>query len=277
MYLELDIYYDPDHIGSEFDSVASKRFRLFSKEICLYDLLMGFWERSANEAMTQFIAGSGKQGDILELGTGTGHLLSLLAENFSQSKIASVDYSEKMIEVATQYLLQNNPQTHIISGCQHHESSTCIDPHVKFIHCNCFDLPNGKQKYDLIVSSFLFDIQTPPKLNKLLAECACLIKNEGSIFIAVLDDAICHSYMKWFSRNYFLLTNRIYKFCYRSELLRRISQQFFSGYYTHCRPVNIEQYIENIPDIKISRRTVSSIKILGIPFLPVKIVEVVKV
>lgn len=274
--MELDLYYDPDRIYSEFDSVASPCLHLFLWEICLYDLLMGFWERSANVAMTRFIALHDKQEEILELGTGTGHLLSLLVKKFPQSKITGVDYSKKMIEMATKYLSQSNPQTNIISAIQHYEENISIEPHVRFIHCNCFDLPKEKQKYDLIVSSFLFDIQTPHCLNKLLDECASLIRTDGSIFIAVLDNSVRHPCRQRLSRSYFSLTNRIYEFCYRSKILRRISQQVFFGYYTHCRPVDIEHYVKNIPGLKISRQTASSIRILGIPFLPVKIVEIVK-
>jgi len=250
------LYYDVDELAGEFDRVATARLGIGRCNVSLYDLLMGWWERSANRKTIEAMIAAGHQGKILELGVGTGHLLSLMAMKFPQSKIIGVDYSRGMIEAARQRLKE------------------CGVKNCDIIHKNCYNLPDDLREQDIIVSSFLFDLQPADRLRSLLEECAARLKPEGALFITVLtqDYSGLSRLQKW----YFGMGAAIYKYCYGSRWLQAISRFCFAGYYTHCRPLDIKSYIGGTTGVKVVRSETSSIRILGIPFLPVEIIHAEK-
>jgi len=71
---------------------------------------------------------------ILDIGTGSGCIPISLAKNITNSKVSSIDISQKAIEVA-----QKNAKTHQV--------------HVNFIHQNILEINELKETYDLIISN----------------------------------------------------------------------------------------------------------------------------
>jgi len=257
---DFQLYYDANEIEGEFDSAATCRIGLGPWKVCLYDILMGFWERHSNRDAMRLIEGAGQPERILELGVGSGHLLSLLATRFPQSEIFGVDYSSGMIEASKRLLYRNK-----------HSMAQ-----VRFVKCDCFHLPDGLDGQDMIASSFLFDIQPYERIEHLLKESARVLKPDGRLFVAVLDGALESSRRSWLERKFFSMANSFYRLCYRSEGLRWLSHKLFKGYYTHCRPIDIEACVERSGLFSIRSSAVSSIRICGVPFLPVRIIEAVK-
>ena len=268
------LYYDAGQIGDEFDSVASRYVGFGPWKACLYDLLMGFWERPANVETMRLIKASGKTGKILELGVGSGHLLSLIAKSFPESEITGVDYSVGMIEASKRLLSKRLPLKKIVYGTAPSEGNSSEE--LRFVQCDCFHLPACLEGQDIIASSFLFDIQPSERIAQLLDESTRLLKHGGRLFIAVLDGAVENSSRNWFSKRYFSMANELYQLCYGSDSMRRLSHRLFNGYYTHCRPIDIESRIERSQGLSVARSAVCSIRICGIPFLPVRIVEAIR-
>jgi len=75
---------------------------------------------------------------------------------------------------------------------------------------------------------------------------------------------------------HFRMRNGFYGLWYHSNMLRKVSHALFKGYYTHCRPIDLSSYIEQCRRLAETRTRQSYIRICGVPYVPVKIVEVIK-
>ncbi len=78
----------------------------FSRNAYDYDKYAQVQHKAAFELLSRIKDDSFKR--ILEVGCGTGNYTSLLREKFKQARIKAIDISEKMIEVASAKLKDNN-------------------------------------------------------------------------------------------------------------------------------------------------------------------------
>ncbi|MDH3329241.1 MAG: class I SAM-dependent methyltransferase, partial [Desulfobulbaceae bacterium] len=103
---------------------------------------MGFYERPSNrEALRGTILE--KAGKIIDVGAGTGYLLSRLVKVTRENQeIAAVDLSGQMLKNSENYLKQHDQLT----------------PRLIFVKADCRNLPWADETFDLYVSSYLFDL-----------------------------------------------------------------------------------------------------------------------
>jgi ubiquinone/menaquinone biosynthesis C-methylase UbiE len=268
--MELELYFDPHDTLADFDEIAKKEIRIFGRRIPLYDVLMGFWEHRANAVMMEMIDKSCLNGKVLELGVGTGHLLSLLVKKFEGNEIWGVDFSGTMLKTAQARI------DRLFDGGDGTTGTAGGTRRCTLLRSDCFDMPAWLDSFSIIASSFLLDLQNGQGIARLLQECSARCLPGGHIFIASLDGTASQSRASPLERGYFNLANRLYSMCYRSKRLRELSRSLFSGYFTHCRPIDIEAYIKHLPELTVAKTRATSISILGLPILPVRIVEIAK-
>lgn len=280
---EINPYYDYSNIPHEFDVISSKYITFLGKQLTLYDLLMGFWERKVNLDLIAMIANDIEINSVLDLGVGQGHLLLNLATKFKEATIHGIDFSTGMLNASERYLKLNG-----IVDIELSKSSACPNNYqedgraerctrIKLIKGDCTCLDSLGQKYDLVVSSFLLDLLPSDLIMKVLEEVPKILNRDGRIYLAILNECIHSSHPNSFKKKYYSCTNRIYKYFYSNVSIRRISHSLFAGYYTHCRPIDMFSYINKSYKLRLLSCKNSSIRIIGIPFLSVNLVEVIKI
>ncbi len=260
---ELNVSFDSSSLKNEFDSV-SRKIRILFWEVPLYDILMGFWERRVNTDILDMADGISEKDEIIELGSGTGQLSCLIAKKYPNSNLLCVDFSARMSELTHERL--NNQFKSQSQRCSSKKK-------FKVLNMDCFELDESSCKYDLLVSTFLFDLQSSMQIRKLLLICERLLKDDGRILVATLDASPSDSTLPKFCKSYFNLTKQIYEKFHSSATVRKIFMSSL-GYYTHCRPISINKYLSDIPSLQLLGVKYSTIRVLGIPLLWVKITEI---
>lgn len=94
---------------------------------------------------------------ILDLCTGTGDLAQILKEKYPEAKIIGVDFSPKMLEIASQ---------------------KC--PDIEFLEADCTNLPFEDESFDLCTISF--GLRNIEDMEKALTEIYRVLKKDG-IFV----------------------------------------------------------------------------------------------
>ena len=250
-----DTWYDASLIAEDFDRVAMSIGR-GKGSLLLYDLLMGFWERRSNSALIEAIDPALPAQRIIEVGVGTGHLLSAIAHRYPGANVFGVDFSSCMLKATRKRFRQcGSSASH--SGC------------IKLFRTDLFAagcLPTGA---DILVSSFFLDLLPRNRLDEGVARLCSLLGPRGRGYIACLsaDASLC----PWFR-----FTRRLYARVYYSRRVRGVSEVLFNGYFTHSRPIDLTGILNRCPGFHVARTASSSISVLGAPILPVLIAEVVR-
>jgi len=137
---------------ADWDSIARDFDASFFKDP-MYSLILAAMVKSA--AM-------GKVGRVLDLGCGTGNLISLLLEEFPGARISGIDPSSGMREVCTERFA-DQPNVEIKGG-------------------NALAIPYPDGSFDLIVSSLALH-HVPPELKPDMAEEIARVLEPGERFI----------------------------------------------------------------------------------------------
>lgn len=250
-----DTWYDTRLIPEDFDRAATSIGR-GKVSLLLYDLLMGFWERRSNGALIEAIDPALPARRIIEVGVGTGHLLSVIADRYPSARVFGIDFSSCMLKATRKRLNQ----------CGGHKRSS---GRIKLFRTDLFGkdyLPTGA---DILVSSFFLDLLPGNRLAEGVTRLLSLLGPRGRGYIVCL--AAEASPCPWFR-----LTRRLYARIYHSRLARQISEALFNGYFTHSRPIDLTETLNRCPGLRVVRTACSSINVLGVPILPVLVAEVVR-
>ena len=135
-----------------------------------YDLLEGVWETKLRLIGLQKLGA--EEGEItLEIGFGTGHGISALAQSVGESgKVYGLDISHKMFEI-TQSRIEKRGLSKIVT-------LMCTD---------ALQLPFEADFFDAIFMSFTLELFDTPEIPKVLYECKRALRNEGRICIVSLS------------------------------------------------------------------------------------------
>lgn len=262
------VNYDPCNIRREFSRVA----RRLPGGGCLYDLLMGYWERSADRLLVTRMSPLPRGARVLELGVGTGYLTSLLERRHPDSQIIGLDLSDEMLGVAREAIEARartaRPRR---SGCP----PTAGRAHPTVLRLRDV-VRDGLEPADCVVSSFLLDLLDERSLLELLAHIHRALPPGGRAHLLALTTEHGRRWQPlgrpgrfWYDR-----TVRGYLACYRSRVLRHLSHRLLD-YYTHCRPIPLRRLIVGSGLFRIAHLRLAAIKVMGIPLLPAQIVEIV--
>ncbi|NES82315.1 MAG: class I SAM-dependent methyltransferase [Moorea sp. SIO2B7] len=270
----INTYYKNNEIIFEFDNVC-KPINLGLKQIPLYNLLMGYWERKSNQDLIK-ISGLNNNCNILELGVGTGYLFYLIIKSSNNCNIFGIDYSYSMIKETKKYLQSKQVDKNILIANTFDFSK---NDSIHLINENIFSIRTSNDiKFRKIYSSYLFDLLTENEILSVFNIIYRILEDEGSLYIAVLNDEIedGSTIFEKLVNNYFKTINKIYEKCYRSDIIKTISQNMFYGYYTHSRPIKIKSIINKSNYFHIKNEYYSYIKVIGFPALQAIILELKK-
>ena len=250
-----DTWYDARLIPADFDRAARSIGHAMGT-LLLYDLLMGFWERRANKALIEAIDPALPARRIIEVGVGTGHLLSAIASRYPNANVSGIDFSSCMLN-ATRERLRQGEGPHSCSG------------RIKLFRTDLFAGGCLPTSADILVSSFFLDLLPRGRLDEGVARLLNLLGPGGRAYIACLsaDARLC----PWFR-----LTRKLYAHVYYSRWARQVSEALFNGYFTHSRPIDLIATLKRCPGFHVTRTASSSINVLGAPILPVLIAEVAR-
>ncbi len=250
-------YYAIEDIVGEFDAVA-RPVRAFGRAWYPYDLVMGCWERHSNRSLVRLATEGPRPARILELGTGTGDLTRRLALRFPDAALRAVDYSEGMLRASAERLARRGVRAVLVR-----ENALALS------------VPDASQ--DLVVSSFLLDLLPPPAILRALAEVRRVLRPGGAACFAVLTSrpvrgprAAGAAQAAWFRA-----MNRFYSAVYRSRAAKALSRALLRGYFTHCRSIDLRWYLDTAGGLRMTALRQTSIRVIGIPVLPVALARVV--
>jgi ubiquinone/menaquinone biosynthesis C-methylase UbiE len=278
---EVPPYYDPEAIRDEFEGVA-RELNFFGAQFRLYDLLMGWWERKSDRDLLDFMNGSPPAASMTLLGVGTGYLLQLLAARYPAVRIRGSDLSLNMLEVAQDKLLSRGHSRDEVDVIPRHSGSgTCEhyrEGRILLVQEDCrrVDVPDASQ--DVVVTAYFLDLLSPDQIRQSLREVERLLKPGGRAHLMSLTSGIDNgcTFRGKAAALYFRMRNGFYALWYHSKLLRELSHALFDGYYTHCRPIGLSRYVGERASLSQTRSRISCIRICGIPYLPVKMIEVIR-
>ena len=111
---------------------------------------------------------------ILDIGCGPGNITKYLLSKRADFKIVGIDLAPNMISLAK----ANNPSA-------------------DFQVIDCREISKIDIRFDGIVCGFCLPYLSPAESQKLIADCAKLLKPEGTIYISTMEeDAVNHSGIK---------------------------------------------------------------------------------
>jgi demethylmenaquinone methyltransferase/2-methoxy-6-polyprenyl-1,4-benzoquinol methylase len=121
---------------------------------------------------------------VLEIGFGTGHSLVTLARQVGTTgKVAGIDLSEGMLQVASERLRTSGLSSHVE------------------LHCgDATHLPFPDSSFDAVFMSFVLELFDTPELPLVLHECQRVIKPAGRLGVVSLakKDSSAVRIYEWF-------------------------------------------------------------------------------
>ena len=279
---EIPIYYDTETVKGEFEGVC-KELKIFGLDFRLYDLLMGYWERKSDRDLVNFIDPMHPVENAIEFGVGTGYLLRLLAKKYPNAAIRGSDLSLSMLQASRDKLVKHGHSPDKIAIVRNPlASSTNLEEReggsIALVQEDCRNIHAASESQDLIASSYLLDLLSPSQIREVLSEAERLLRPKGKAYLMTLTSDIGNdgTVIGDLEEKYFRIRNGFYAVYYRSEVLRRVSHALFEGYYTHCRPIHLSSYVKDFERLAETRSRNSYVRICGMPYLPVKIIEVTR-
>ena len=218
-----------------------------------YDLIMGFYERPSNrEALRGPIMEKARK--IIDVGTGTGYLLSRLVKvTCDYQDILAVDLSDQMIRNSKNYLLKHDQLTSRLG----------------FVKGDCRSLPWEDETFDLYVSSYLFDLLPEQELTETIREMERVLKPDGYAILITMTTEL-HDVSFW-ARTLYRVMNELYCLGYTNGRWNVIWKFLFAGYAPHCRPINLGSHLR-----KSDCLVLAYTKVCRVSFFPVRIYYVRK-
>lgn len=262
------VNYAAQHVDREFARIA----RRLPGGVCLYDLLMGYWERTADRALVAGLPPLPSGATVLELGVGTGFLTRLLASRYPDARIVGLDLSDEMLGVTRRALSRRPPR-----DAHRRRGPAPAAPPSGTLSLRRHDVVrDGLGRADCVVSSFLLDLLDERDLLVVLTRIQSALRPGGSAHLLTLTSEHGRRWQRLRAprRLWYDSTVAGYFACYRSRQLRRLSHRLLD-YYTHCRPIPLRRIIVDSGLFRVRRHRLSAVTVAGIPLLPAQIIEVV--
>jgi len=142
-----------------------------------YDRIGGWYDTFAGRSERKYIAAalqklSAKESEIvLEIGFGTGHSISALAQSVGDSgKIYGIDISKRMCNITRSRIGE--------AGLSHSVELTCGD---------AADLPYRDDLFDAVFMSFTLELFDTPEIPAVLHECRRVLQSGGRICVVSMS------------------------------------------------------------------------------------------
>ena len=250
-YRQVPVWYESSKATiNEFNTIGKKLkiMKIIPNPFPFYDWIMGFYERLSNrEALRGPILE--RAGQIVDVGVGTGYLLSqLLKETKESQKITAVDLSEQMIANAQSYISKQGQMSMRLS----------------FKKADCMELPWPDNTFDLYVSSYLFDLLPDKELRLTINEMERVLKPDGYAILITMTTEL-HD-VPGLKKIFYRVMNEIYCLGYHKGRWNPVWKFLFAGYAPHCRPIALGKYLRESPGLvlaytKVSRVTTFPVRI----------------
>jgi ubiquinone/menaquinone biosynthesis C-methylase UbiE len=223
---------------------------------------MGLWEREADEALVAMVSEQPTDGWVIDMGPGTGLLLTLLAERFSHSRVRASDTSSAMLRACRQRLDARVP------GWR---------GRVHLVREKALQLGVPDESSNLVFASFLLDILPASDIARALGEIRRVLRPGGAGYLAVLDarNDLRDASRGRVERRWLAVWRAVYAWLYQSPAVRALSRRLFR-YTSHCHPIDLPPLVSQAEGLAVAQTRVSRIAILGLPALPVRLVKVVR-
>jgi ubiquinone/menaquinone biosynthesis C-methylase UbiE len=248
-YRQLPVWYGSSvAVSDQFETISKnlKFLRLIPNPYPFYDWIMGFHERWSNRAALRGPVLE-RTANILEAGVGTGYFLSQLVERAKNATtINAVDLSSQMINAAKGYV----------------EKKNLLSRRLLFVQCDCRHLPYPDGKFDLYVSSYLFDLLNDEEIKSTLAEMERVLAPEGHAILITMTTELDD--LQWPLRSLCRVTNELYCLGYDKGRWNRIWRFLFAGYAPHCRPIALGNYLRRAPFLRIEYTKVSHVSLFPV-------------
>ncbi len=253
---QVGAWYESSHeIIQDFDSVG-KKLKMFTAIPTLpplYDWIMGIYERPSNRKALKGPV-MGRAGKIIEVGVGTGYLLSRLLKMTNKGQhITAVDLSSQMLTNARQYLGKKNQLT----------------GRIDFYQSDCQKTPWPDNYFDLYVSSYLFDLLPEGEVNNAILEMERILKPNGYAILVTMTTELDGE--SWITKTFYRLMNEFYCLGYEHGRWNHLWKSMFDGYAPHCRPIALGSYL-----LEFSGLNIVYSKLSRVSFFPVRIYYVSK-
>ena len=136
----------------------------------VYEIVEGFWERSAREAGLEALAPrSGER--VLDIGCGPGHSMCAIADAIgSDGEVIGVDLSSKMCALARRRLER---RAQGLAGW--------------VVQADAVHLPFADCSFDAAFVSFTLELFDTPEIPAVLAECRRVLRPGGRLAVVALD------------------------------------------------------------------------------------------
>jgi len=228
-YRQVPVWYESSAATiDEFDTIGKnlKILKVIPNPFPFYDWIMGFYERPSNrEALKGPMLQRSRE--IVDVGVGTGYLLSQLVEATGESqRITAVDLSRQMLHNAQGYL----------------EKQHQLSPRVTFEQADCTAMPWPENTFDLYVSSYLFDLLPEAELRAAIREVQRVLKPDGYAILITMTTEL--QGVSRFAKFFYRVMNELYILGYRKGRWNAIWKPLFAGYAPHCRPIALGRYLE---------------------------------
>jgi len=194
---------------------ARKIRRLYDFLSHIYDFVTRYEISPKKEALK--IANVQEGSRVLEVGFGTGRILLEFARKVGNTGEAyGLDLSRKMTDRARRLIERND-----------------LSERTSFIIGNAGNLPFLDSAFDMVFSSYMFDLIDTPAIPGILAELKRVLKPTGRLVLVSLSKG-----PRWYE------SMKAYEFLYR------LSPSLLGG----CRPVFLEPYLEKMGFKDVKRR-----------------------
>lgn len=250
-YRQVPVWYESSSATiDEFNTIGKKLkiLKFIPNPFPFYDWIMGFYERPSNrEALKGPVMERSRK--IIDLGVGTGYLLSQLVDMTSdEQRITAVDLSEQMLNNARTYLARHDQ----------------LHPRIDFEKADCRSLPWPDNTFDLYVSSYLFDLLPESELRTAIREMERVLRPDGYAILITMTTEL--EGVPRFRKSFFRMMNELYCLGYHKGRWNPIWKSLFAGYAPHCHPIALGKYLREsarmIPTYtKVSRVSVFPVRV----------------
>jgi ubiquinone/menaquinone biosynthesis C-methylase UbiE len=246
---QVPVWYESSRsVARQFDTVGEhlRILKVIPNPFPLYDLIMGLYERWSNRAALRGPVLERVE-CILDVGSGTGHLLSQIVGRTRKSQtIVAVDLSSQMLRNSTAYL----------------EKHGLLSSRVCFEQADCMRLPHPAGAFDLYVSSYLFDLLTESELDMAIREMERLLAPDGHAILITMTTELKDTIMP--VRLFYRLMNELYCLGYTNGRWNKIWEFLFAGYAPHCRPIALGRYLHRFPRLRIEYTKLSQVTLFPV-------------
>ena len=196
---------NPDKISRVYRSKDDAK-KAYDKMSRFYDYFAGVFEKKYRDmTLQQLSIGKGEQ--VLELGFGTGHCLTQIADSVGNTgKVYGIDISSGMLKVAGKRL-----------------ERTGLLNRVELICGDAVKMPYENSKFDAVFMSFTLELFDTPEIPKVLNEIRRVLKPKGRLGIVSMSKENGASSLV-----------KLYEWAHMKF-----------PKYTDCRPIYVEQSVQD--------------------------------